>query len=571
MFSQFKFPKEESFQRAFSSFSLTEKVVFWILVFLFSVSTFLLLYKVSASFSFEVPTEGGKIKEGVVGSARFINPLLSISEADKDLTSLIYSGLLKATPEGNLVPDLVENYSISEDGLVYDFKLKENLKFHDGSKVTTDDIEFTITKAQDPTLKSPRRASWDGVSIEKINEREIRLVLKQPYGPFLSNATLGILPKKLWKNVSADEFAFSDLNINPVGSGPYKVGSVKKNSSGLPSEYSLKSFRNYAVRKPYIPTVNIKFYSNENDLIDALRSGEINSANISSQAAKDLKKNFRVERTLQPRIFAVFFNQNQANIFAEKALRQALDISADKSSIVNEVLKGYGQEISSPIPNTSIKNGFVGDRTEKAKEILTKAGWKLSSTTGIMEKKTKSATLKLSFTISTSEAPELKATAEKLISDWQKIGAEVTLAIYETGDLNQNIIRPRKYDALFFGEIIGRDRDISPFWHSSQRNDPGLNVAMYVNNRADKILEEARAASNIEIRDAKYEMFLKEIEADVPAVFVYSPQFLYVVPEKIKGIKLGTVTTASERFTDIENWYMQTTRVWKIFSTNVTN
>jgi len=205
------------------------------------------------------------------------------------------------------------------------------------------------------------------------------------------------------------------------------------------------------------------------------------------------------------------------------------------------------------------------ERLAEASEILTKAGWVKGEESG-WTKKEKTGSQSLTFSIATGDAPELKAAAQMIVSDWTKLGAEVDLQIYETGDLNQNIIRPRKYDALFFGEVIGRNLDFYPFWHSSQRTDPGLNIATYVNSSVDKILEEARGTSDKEIRDEKYKEFADIIKEDQPVVFVYAPSFLYVLPSRIKGVEVGELTTPSERFSQIHTWYTDTNRIWNIFN-----
>src|SRR5690606_33741791 len=104
-------------------------------------------------------------------------------------------------------------------------------------------------------------------------------------------------------------------------------------------------------------------------------------------------------------------------------------------------------------------------------------------------------------------------------STWKELGAEVEVFYFETGDLNQNVIRPRNFDALLFGEVIGRDADLYPFWHSSQVEDPGLNVALYSNSRADQFLESARSASDPAKAEESYKSFAQEVADDVPAVF----------------------------------------------------
>jgi peptide/nickel transport system substrate-binding protein len=145
------------------------------------------------------------------------------------------------------------------------------------------------------------------------------------------------------------------------------------------------------------------------------------------------------------------------------------------------------------------------------------------------------------------------------------MGANVDVRVFEPADLNQGVIRPRKYDALLFGLVTGRNGDLYPFWHSSQRNDPGLNIALYTNTKADKALEKMRTATSTTAFDIQYNIFKKELDTDTPALFLWSPDFIYTIPEKLHGVKLGEITTPSDRFSGIEQWYVETDTVWKIF------
>jgi peptide/nickel transport system substrate-binding protein len=137
---------------------------------------------------------------------------------------------------------------------------------------------------------------------------------------------------------------------------------------------------------------------------------------------------------------------------------------------------------------------------------------------------------------------------------------------YEQNDLYQNVIRPRKYDALLFGEVIGKDRDLYAFWHSSQRNAPGLNVAMYANSKVDKLLEDIRTTSDETVRATKYAQFDSLVRADIPAIFLYLPEFVYAVPKSVHNIILGSLGVPSDRWNTVGTWYTETENVWKIFT-----
>lgn len=576
---RFHLPFTAALENLKKTFSPVEKAAFFVFVLLLALSVGNLVLRANALFLVEVPARGGTLTEGIVGTPRFVNPLLAFSDADRDLSALIYSGLLKATPEGELIPDLSETFSVSENGLVYSFTLRADAVFHDGEPVTADDVLFTIQKAQDPGIKSPKRANWEGVTAEKTGVRTLTLTLRQPYAPFLENATLGILPKRLWTEANTEQFPFSPRMTDAVGSGPYRIERIKRNSSGIPISYELVPFRQYALGSPFIARLILRFYQNETDALAALRQGDVESVNtISPESAEELRaRGARIEHTPLPRVFGVFFNQNQKTLLAEKEVRQALVRATDKKSLVAAVLRGYGIPIDTPTPPLLFNKKDAADgaaeetveeRREQADALLTKAKWNISVETGMREKKRGKEMEPLSFSLVTANAPELLKSAEILKKMWEKIGVSVEVKIFEAGDLNQNVIRPRKYDALLFGEIIGRDLDLFAFWHSSQRNDPGLNIALYTNSRVDKLLEEGRRIQEPAERLAAYQKAAEAITDDTPAIFLYAPDFIYILPEKIKGLALKRLTIPSERFLNIHEWYTETEKIWRFLSPN---
>ncbi len=577
LIKRLKFPSLIKIKYILRTFSFGEKIVFLVLAALFIIGALGLLKELDKSLAVEHPKSGGSLAEGIIGTPRFINPVLSISDADRDLTSLVYSGLMRADAKGNLIPDLAERYEIADDGLSYTFFLRKNITWPDKKPITSDDIVFTIQEAKNPVLKSPQRATWEGVEIEKIDDATVHFSLKRPYAPFLENTVVGILPKHIWEEIPPEQMTLTDFNINPVGSGPYHVESVTRDSMGIITSYVLSPNKKFSLEKPYISNLILKFYPSEKKLIEAYGNGEIDSlGGVSSQNVLKIKREeTNLKFLLLPRVFAVFFNQNNAQILASKNLRQALDLAIDKKKIVEDVLQNSGSVLNHPIPPGTI--GALDLQEEinpvpyekklaQAKTIIEKVGWRLNDQTKIYEKTEKigkkKETVQLEFSLSTSNAPELMQTAEALKNMWQNLGVKINLKIFEVGDLNQNVIRPRKYDALLFGIMMGRDPDPFAFWHSSQRNDPGLNISLYTNITADKLLEEARMISDIEKRKSKYQAFQEQVEKDVPAVFLYSPQYIYLIPQKVKGFDADTITIPSERFSQIYKWYIDTERVW---------
>ena len=569
-----KLPSRSEINSVFASFSKKEWVIFGVLAAALLFSTLAILQSINKSFMVSVPAEGGVIREGIVGTPRFVNPALATSPADRDLVALVYSGLLRESEE-ELVPDLAESYEVSEGDLAYTFILKNNIYFHDGTPITADDVIFTVNKVRDPVIKSPRGGNWDGAVAEKIDERTIKFTLRQPYASFLQDSTLGILPEHIWGEAPIE---LNTANTDPVGSGPFRVSKVSKQSSGVIDSYELTSFKKFSLGKPYVKKIILRFYPNENELVRALQGGEVDQAgSLTPMVAETLKgKNYRIESSVLPRIFGLFFNQNESQLFIDKNILRAIDLAIDKERIIRNVFLGYGVPIDGPIPLNLLpeKNSKTEDvstqaeRQVRAQELLAKAGWKKNAE-GFLEKTTtekkKKVTTELAFSISTGNAPELAQAAELIQEDLAAIGMKVEVKTFEVGNLNQAVIRPRKYDALLFGEVISQITDLSAFWHSSQRKDPGLNVAMYTNAKVDKILEDASTLADDEARAKKYSQFEEEIKKDMPAVFLYSPKFIYAVSPDLGGLAIGEVTSPEDRFLGSYLWFTATDNIWKIF------
>ena len=535
----------------FYEFSLFERLLTIFAAIILVIGSFSAVVKLNQQFAVEIPKEGGEIKEGMLGTPRFVNPVLATADTDRDLSVLLYSGLLRINASGELIPDLAESYSVSEDGLTYYFKLKEGLVFHDGKPLTTDDIIFTIAKTQEPSIKSPKRPNWDGVQVEKINEREIEFTLSAPYAPFIYNTTLGILPKHKWEKITVEEFPFTSLNTNGIGSGPYEIETVTRDENEIITAYKLNNFSKYAIKKPYITRIFINFYKTEDDLLAAFNKKQISSIHsISPKNITALKlKGEKVIQLPYSRIFALFFNQNKSPLLTDKTVREALDHSINRQELIDSVLQGYASPLYSPLTL------FAPQETEKVYSI--DEGKKI-----ISEKDLSSATLK----ISTNNVPELIAVGEKITETFNQLGIKTELQIHDLNELTSTVIRSREYEIILFGNVINRDLDYYAFWHSSQRNDPGLNLSAYASIDGDKALEQARSSTDMLEKIELLQKFEKEVINDTPAVFLYSPDFIYIVPQIVTAQFPQIIVTSSDRFAQVYDWYIETETVWKIFA-----
>lgn len=512
-----------------------------------------------------VAADGGEYTEAMVGQVRFANPILSqTNDIDADLVSLTFSSLLKTNEKGNLENDLAESYEISEDKLTYTFHIKQDVKWHDGENLTTDDIIYTIKTIQDDNYYSPLIANWKGVRTEKVDDYTMRFILKNVYSPFLNNLTFGILPQHLWEQISANEFPLSELNFQPVGSGPYKFKNLKKDKNGKIISMTLEKNYDFYGQKPHIKKITLMFYQNESDAISAFNRKEVEGINYLSP--ENLNKivdldNKNVSRLNIPRYYAVFFNQTQSKALADKTVRLALAYAVNKDDLVSEILKNEGQKVETPIPsqllgynpNTKIYNF---DK-EYAKTLLDGAGWIDNNGDRIREKGEE----KLEFTLVATNWTYIAATATELQAMWKEIGAEVKIETAE--NIQDDYIKSRAYQSILFGEILSYDPDPFAFWHSSQKKDPGLNLALYDNSDADKILEEARKETDPNIRAQKYQEFQNLVIEDIPAIFLYSPNYIYIQHNSIKGMNIENIIVPSDRFNNVENWYIKTKRIAK--------
>jgi len=555
-----------TWQKISRTFSGREKIAVNVLILIIIASLVGTVLGFYYHYTKKIPVPGGEYNEGVVGQPLYINPVLAGgNDADSNLAALIYSSLFRYDSSGKLIPDLAESFELSDDKLTYTVHLKKEVKWHNGESFSADDILFTIQAIQDPAFKSPLRQSWQGVGVEIADENTIRFILQTPYAFFLNNLTVGILPRHIWETVAPGSFPLAEYNLRPVGTGPYRFLDFEKDNEGNILSYTLEASENYYGQKPYITNMMFSFYFDEESLLQAYNDKQVFGMSYISPANLAGVKSKRSSHIISiniPRYFAIFFNQQKSKILASREVRKALSLATDRQAIIRDVLSGEGKEIFSPItPGTF---GYTDEVKKfefdlgKANETLDNEGWKRGDD-GFRKKDN----LLLEFSLVTTDWPDLAETAEALRLQWEAIGVKVNVESLPVADIQQNYIRPREYDALLFGQVLGVDPDPYVFWHSSQTRDPGLNLALYSNQNVDKNLEKIRQETDEGKRAELLKEFQKTATDDVPALFLYSPNYLYIVNKKVEGVSIQSMATPEKRFADVENWYVKTKRVRK--------
>lgn len=555
----------------------SDRLLLRVLFFAVLFSGIFLVYALNTKYSAPTPIDGGLFREGIVGTPRFINPTLAITRADQDVTALVYSGLMKIDEQGTLIPDTAESITVSEDGLTYNILIRKDIRFHDGTPLTARDVIYTIQLIQNSDLKSPLRGNWTDVTIEEVGEYEFNIVLEEPYAPFIENFQFGIMPAHLWSTLPIEQIPFSQLNTEPIGSGPFKIENVTRDQSGLIQTYTLTAFNDNPAA-PHIDTFELFFYSDEPALLEALEKDLVDaSVYVSNENLGALSQTgrYRIISEPLPRVFGIFFNQNKSAALRDPAVREALSVAVNRDALIQNALGGYGVPIDGPVVHSdnALQSGDgsnVTDHTasiERAKKILSDAGW-ITNNLGLLEKQVDGRAESLTLTLRTSNVPLFNTITDSVVADWKAIGVEVSTEQFDQTGLVQSVIRPRDFQALLFGLDMSRGGDLYPFWHSSQKDDPGLNIAQYTNLSVDAILENARTEQNAETRKTKLNEASAIIEGERPTVFLFQPMMTYVVKNDVIVSEISHVAKPSDRFSNIPSWYTDSDTLWNIFQTD---
>lgn len=462
----------------------------------------------------------------------------------------IYEGLLTYAPDLKPVPKLAESYTISDDGLVYTFNLRKDVKWHDGNPFTVKDVVFSFEKFL-PALHARSRLNLAEVEkIETPDDFTVVFTLKQPYPAFIYVHNTPVLPAHLYEGVT--DFKTAEANAKFIGTGPFKFGEWNKGSF----IHLVKNAEYWGDGKPYlddiyfhvIPDANSRAIAFETGKVDVLRAGDVENFDIRRLAEIE-----GVELTeagwefLQP--IGYLHLNNRHKPLDDLRVRQAIAHAIDRQFIIDTIFAGFGKEINGPLSHLSsfkdesVETKFAFDPA-KANALLDEAGLKPGAD-GVR------------FEVQLVPLPygELwQRQAEYTREALAAVGIKVNLVATDVPgwfkrlttfdyDLGQNFVYTTPDPAI----------GISYAYTTIEGDNAGTtggNVHGYSNPAVDKLLADASHENDVEKRQAIYSEAQKIISAEVPIVWTHDIVFPTLYRAKVNNLTLTGLGT-DENFADV--------------------
>jgi len=465
----------------------------------------------------------GRLIFALLGEVSILNPILSTDTASSAVEGTIFNGMTKINEKLEVIPDLAKSWDISDDGKVWTFHLRKDVKWHDGHPFTAEDVVFTLNAVLNPKVNSVRRSDYiiDGQPIQfrALDKYTVSATLPKPFAPFLVRSGMSIIPKHL---LAGKDINTAKFNRKPVGTGPFMF---KEWVTG--DHVTVVRNPNYYLGKPKLAEIIFKVIPDANAQLVALEAGEIDSTGIPPKDYKRMKTVEGINVFEFDALTYTYLGLNMANPkFRDKRVRQALAYATNKKQLVNLIFKGLASPAYAPSAPISWaysdKVPKYKYNPEKAKKLLEEAG-----------------ASDLEFTILVNQGnKEREKAAVVLQQQYKKVGLKVNIRVMEWSALLKiiNVPKdPKEFDAVIIGWSLGLDPDAYSIWHSSQY-PRGFNMIKYQNLEADKLLEEGRTTMKKNDRKKIYAKLWKTIATDQPYVFLWYPKAIAGVSERVGGL-----------------------------------
>ena len=516
------------------------------------------------------PAQGGIYTEALIGSLQRLNPLLDAENSvDRDIDSLIFSGLVKFDSRGIPQPDLAERIGVSQDGILYNIALKPDLVWQDGKPLTTRDILFTIELIRngDQFISPDIKLLWQAVEVYIFDDQNMQLKLPEAYAPFMDYLAFGIIPQHLFNGMDINDIAESPLNLQPIGSGPYQFSELIIEDSNIVG-IKLKAFPGYAGEKPYLEELVFRYYPEATIAYQAFQEGLVQGiseipADLLPQALVNNDINIYTGRL--PRISLVLLNLKDVGVpfFQEADVRRALMMGIDRNEIIAKLFQGQAILANGVIlPDTWAYNDqvqLVDFDPQAAAELLKNAGYVITGETDTVRKKDE---VELSFVFSYPDDDLHQSLAQMIAADWNAIGVKVELEAVPPDVFVEQKLDTRSYQVALIDLNLSRtpDPDPYPFWDLGQA-ESGQNYSQWNNRLASDSIEQARVTTDLAERTRLYHNFQAIFAEELPAIPLYYPVYNYGVSSQIQGVAMGPLFDTSDRLSTITKWFLSTSRV----------
>jgi peptide/nickel transport system substrate-binding protein len=519
---------------------------------------------------------GGVYTEGLVGAMGRLNPLLDWNNsADRDVDRLLYSGVMRFDSRGMPEPDLAESWGTTADGTIYNFSLRPNAVWHDGTPVTSDDVIFTVELMKSPASFYPQDVKdlWSKIEIKRLSDKTLQFKLPEPYAPFLDYMAFGVLPKHLLEDIPLDQVLNAEFNLKPVGSGPYKFDHLLV-KDGQITGVVLTLNEQYYFQKPYIEQVVFKYYPTSAAALDAFTAGEV--AGVSQVTTDILPQalagpNLSIYTSRLPQMGYVLFNLNNPEVafLQEPKIRRALMLGLNRQRLIDAFLQGQAIPTDGPILPGSWAHYDGVERipydADAAIALLKELGYTLPADGGAVRVKDGRP---LAFNLVHPDDAIHTQMAQSIQVNWAAIGVKVDLIAVPYERLQTDFLTPRSYQAALVELALSRtpDPDPYPFWHQAEATG-GQNYSQWNNRSASEYLEQARVTTDFGLRARLYRNFQVIFARELPSLPLYVPVYSYGVNVNVQGVQIPPLFDPSDRLSLITQWYLVTRRSLELTAT----
>ncbi len=479
---------------------------------------------------------GGTLIDAMSGEPSGLIAMIAGESAASAIAGNIFNSLLKYDRNLELTGELAASWDISPDQRTITFHLKPDLKWADNQPLTSADVLFTWQLVTDEKTRTPYGADYKLViKAETPDALTFRVSYQHPYAPALDTwAGLQILPKHILQGQDINTTAFAR---NPVGSSYYKLDKWRNGESIALSRNPNSTQGEARIERlvsRMIPDKASQFLELLADNIDTMGLNPIQYARI-FPARADLNKKIALYKELGNSYTYLGFNLKHKP-FDDIRVRQAINYAIDKQELIDGVLLGLGEPVSSPYkPGTRWSNPYLRPyayNPEKALELLKQAGFEDHDGDGTLDKDGKA----LAFEILTNQNPERVMSAVLIQRRLKEIGINVTIRQLEWASFVGRFIKTGDFDVVVLGWSLSLDPDQFGIWHSSQNKPGQFNFINYSNPEVDKLLEQGRLELDPDKRMKIYHEFAKILLEDSPIVYLYAGYGLPAIHKRVKGI-----------------------------------